>query len=1163
MPKKKLYLQISFEQGMVDTIVSDYDYQDSNLKWQAPQSRSAVFIKNYDPTIVRGALTKRYGFALLRTAYELNEDMGLVDIASYGDPFTATYRGVPNGYDSTNINNVDLSKYTLLIDVDPDPTTGLTTGQDDPLTVCGATVVPYNKPFGQNVLVYFLRDISNTNPKIEYTRIVHFGAHTATGTGSTPRWYNSHIDGAVASGSLRTAVSPSVYPGWQLRGTFTDASRHGGSLIVTTNVATQYYPWITGLLTGTTFSWSYSWVNDLYPSYVWSYWDLRRKRDNRKFWQVIGDGSNTVTVLSDLTSNYTADDKYSQFKVLYPSMRITRDTTFVSWRAYSTTYVDPFTGAQSVVLTNASAASGGDLEHARALDNVNDSVLSASPINSAIEVAIIEFRGRSYNTTPITYVNNNNPFTDKLSVASQYTWLNEYLNHIPTCEIPKTYEIASADNQYWKAADYVDVSLTNPVINNIEVVNGVLSISSKQRVTNIIGRTLTSTLANQTTDIVIGNGKSGDDQKLLKDESAYWVVGVKLPNYLESNAPRPWLKGEKIPLLLTATIRGAEIVISEHTHIVSTDDYKPYPSMWWPAPAYYATAYGSVIGPNTYIWGSLGVLTTDEKTSDEIRIEGPMPNRTTITEQYYLALGQTQRFNGKLMVVAMVRGYALAISGTASAAGNDIKYRLYETHEPYCIEPFNPTSNKPYVADTADYAHITNTFENQLIFHRPVSMLSNPFLGASPISKKDNNVCGYRKEHINPKLIMLTIKIAKTRLAEVLEQGIESLNIYCAQPSDVSAFESIGLYNIEDPQAGIYMLPDVPEPYEYNKYRLVKRYVLDGDGSPYHDFRNATDNTYWKNYYNGSPIATNSWVEKGPNANTGFIIATGQHDTNDINGNSASTYLTPDFILWDYPVSTTLSLNSSGKYYQGRGANMVTSIKGRTFLGGCIDKYGEEEQAIIRYSDVQSGVITTDVFSEENFIRVGGLPHKAFIEYREHLWVFSRSECHRIQMPDVVNTSTWEYLDKIPGQGTFNQKTVITTPHGVIWANEGGVWLSDGRMPENLAQQVLTFYKAMATNNPPYYATKINLPSFPYDEEGINPYLEVAYDEFKNELVICSPIATFIGQTDFRKDAYQQISEEYRLVYSFDNKVWHVQHADLPLFNTYLNEFDAERKITF
>jgi hypothetical protein len=1169
MPKKKLYLQISFEQGMIDSLVEDYDYQDSDLKWQSPQSRSALYIENYDPNIVRGALTKRYGYGLLRwQGSDITGDVGLYDKNNLATGFFAGY---PPNFSQTHVNLVALDKFTTLIDIDPDPggVAGFGFSGSDAITVCGAMAMPHNKPVAQALVLYFVRDIVDNTLSggsiEERTRIVHYGKHLDQSVPNDAAWRNAHINtGNPTSGNIRGPLYPATYPGWEIRGTFTGAARHGGNLVVSSNAAYDYRPWATNPYGGTTFDWTQTWIQNMYPCYVWTYWDYRRKRNKRKFWQIIADGTNSVTILDDLSDNYDSDDKYSHFKVLYPSQKVTRDTDFVSWRAYTTTFVDPILGSQSFVVTNASVAASGDLTtQCRAIDNVSESFSSTVPVNSAIEVSIIEARTRQYATAAIQHVSDTIPGNDQLAVLSEYAYLNKYTNYIHTLEIPKNYDIVALTNDYWKIhrGDYGATA----TYDTISIIDGVITYSNIQRNTKIVGTSLIKPGPNGL-DIKVGNGKTGDDFKEITDP-VYWTVGISLPDYLASNAPRPWLKGEKLPLALTATIRGAEILLSRHVHTVQMDDYEPYPAMHYPSSTMSPAAFG-LTNTNGQGGGTISVTpyVVDDKSFLEVIGSGPAAHRQSVTEQYYLLKDQQVRINGKLALVANVRGFALAEPTTnITPEGNIVRYRLYTSYKPYCIEPFNPTSNYPFVSKAGEHNFVTNERQRARIYSRPAARYPDTAVpDLSGVPYRDANTAGYRREHTNAKVVFVTIKIAKARFSDVFEQGIESLNLYCAQPSTESAFQSVGLYSVQEPQQGIYMLPEIPSQTELNQYRLVKRYILDGDGTPYHSFRNSNDKQYWKQFYTGNPTATNSWVEKGPDASTGFLVATGQHEDEDNTGSSASTELTPDFILWDYPVSTTLSLNSSGQYWQGRGAGLVTNIKGRTFIGQCIDQYGDEEQAILRYSDVQSGVITLDLFSEENFLKVGGLPHTALAEYREQLWVFNSSEVHRIQLPDVVNQTTWEYLDKIPGQGTYDQKTVITTPLGVIWANEGGVWISDGRMPENLAESVLTFYKMMATNAPPYYSTKITLPQFPYDEYGRNPYLEVSYDEFKDELVISSP-SMVVGDepNDFGGQPNQIPQEEYRLVYSFAAKTWHVQHADLPVFGAFLNEFDQNGKVTF
>lgn len=1159
MPKKKVYLQVTFEQGMIDTIVSDFDYQDSDLKWQVPQSRSAVFIKNYDPSIVKNALTKRYGYAFLReTGEQTNADMGLVDGRRQLSP-----TGVPLEFDTQGVVKVDLGRFTTLVDYEKIRVNQLTTGDaNDPLAVCGAMALTYNKPIGQQVLIYFVRHVTGTNLATwaERTRVVHFATHT-NAINQLPKWYNPHTNGGLAptdnaNGTIRGTVFPHPYPGWDMYGTFTDCARHGGTLVLTTNVATDTYPWLQGAISGTQFTWTTSWVNNMYPCYIWTYWDLRRKRnDNRKFYNMKHEDPAGTVPLADLTVNYNANDKYSHFKVLTPALKLTRDNTFAKWAVYSTSDVFNQVSVDSRIISP-SVFRNGDVSESLNAFGFND-----PPTGCTVEVSIIEFRGRQFSSAPVNYSINKQYPIEELTVLKEYPWLNNYLAHIPTIELLNlnTQWPVYTGDEYWKILNNQTDSL-----DNITIINGQLEYANQKRPAKIIA----ASMQGLSGFVSIGNGKVSPDDKKV-DQGVYFTVGISLPNYLVGNAPRPWIAGEEIPLCLTATIRNAEIVVSTYNHVVQQADYLGYPSMWWPANSqlYAFGIAGDYVTPVVSEEGPLGSLTAS----------GADYHSTQIAEAFYLVYDGLVKFNGSYVYVAPVRGYAVRDLVTpvytpgAGPPNGKISYRMYDNYRPWCIEPFNPTANDPFVpapgAFTTD-PNLTDEVRRQNIYHRGVGFDPAWAVGTQPRSN-DDGVCGYRREHTNPKLIMFTVRIPVAKIDELLELGVESLNLYCAQPSNQSLFNSVGLTTINEPTAGIYMLPDKPEADDYSKYRLVKRFVFDGDGEPYNNFGNSLADTYWKKYYKGQPTATNSWAlvtNNGAN-NPGVLIATGQQKSTDTpNGITAlepTLRLTPDFLLWDYPTSAPLTLNSSGKYWQGRGAKLVCNIKGRTFLGGVVDQYGEEEQAIVRYSDVQNGVITLDVFSEEGQLRIGGLPHTALIEYREHLWVFNRQECHRIQMPDIVDITSWEYLDKIPGQGTFNNKTLITTPYGVVWANEGGVWLSDGRMPENLAENVLTFYKKMATNAPPYYATKIDLPDFPFDEYGNNPYMEVAYDEFSNELVVCSPSAQFVGVSDYRPEQIQQVNEEWRLVYSFANKIWHVQHADLPPFNTYLNEFDAAGKLTF
>jgi hypothetical protein len=1124
MPTRKLYIQASFEQGMIDTVSFDYEYEDYDLKFQLPQNRSALLIENYDPSIVRGALTKRYGFGYVRSR-DWNIDAGLVKTV-----------GVPAGFTQTSVLNVNIDKYTLLIDNDPNPSLSDAT---DKVTFLGATAVPYNKPIGQNVIVFFIRDvIGYSTTKQERTLVVHYATHIDNPSLVEPRWRNAHIDGLNTTGSIRTTVQPSVYPGWDIRGTYTDHSRHGGNLVITTDVAVDLAPNNVG-----TFNYSQAWVKDeMYPCYVWTYWDLRRKRDDgRKFWNIQG-----TDPFVDLVPLYAANDKYSQFKVLIPSMSVTRKS-LVSSRSYYTTSPitnDPFDPA------------AGSFYY----DPMLSGVLTHVP-QAAVEILIIEFNGRVYNRAPQTYAwTQGFVAPEKLPISAAWPYLKEYATHIQSIEVLNDMNIGNDGTGRWnvmyranKGVGYIDVI-------NVEIMRGEQYREGK-------------VIAVETKETKVQNGEINADEQSVTGKSFYYVVGVQLPNYLEANNPRPWMKGEKIPWVCTFKMRGNEVVAGKGVHTIIADLAPAYPSMWWMQDSW-------TLEKNTE--NNLG-----HQDISVVTFEGQIqaPSDGAIKQQFSLYKTQTVRLNGNNYLVAANRGYSWRVTGMtglnnasalpkATPTSNllsitfDHDWHRYESLTPYCYEPFNPTTGPSFVANPGLYQNdpqynANYTSDKLWMFHWHIDIAQRylPINPTAPVGAPyfDGNKPGYRRNHTEPNLIYFTIKIKAGEIGTLLDLGVEAINLYVAEPGDESQFRSVGLQNISDPLPGIYMKPATIEFEDLTKYRLVKSFVVDGDGEPlYNATSDSTSVNKWKDNYTGTPIATNAWISL-PDGFGGVAsyMAVGQNTDKSIPP-LIDCNLTPDFLLWDYPAtSTPLQLNSSGKYWQGIGARCVTNIKGRTFLGGCIDKFGEEEQAIIRYSDIQSGVISLDIFSEENYLKVGGMPHMAITEYREQLWTFSRHECHRIQMPTIGDVSTWEYLDKIPGQGTFSPKTVITTPDGVFWCNESGVWLSDGRMPSNIAEPVLTYYKAMATDNPPYYATQISLPRFPYNDEGYNPYLEISYDESRNELVVSSPAMSYTGVGDVGElPVVQTPEQEYRLIYSFSSKTWRVEYIDLPTFGQPINVFD-------
>jgi hypothetical protein len=1091
---------MSFTQGMVERPTSEVDYTENTLKFQAPQSRSALYIENYDPTIVPGALTKRKGMALARSIL-WTKDAGLVDDV-----------GLPQGFGQSldmaapeHVINLDIERFTLLIDQDP---SNIETS--DKATLLGTINVPYNKPAQQTVQVVFVRDITTNDNNRERTRIVALCKQTPT---QTRLWRNPHIaGGTTATGSLRTSPSPSTYAGWEVTGTLADATRHGGTVVFTTNVATELWPHNGG------FNWSAAWVSDMYPCYVWTYWDLRRKRIDSEFWNVDAGLDNQgnpkqTTVLADLgTSVYNVDDKYSIFKVMTPSLWAPR-TGIIEFRHYPAT----------VPLHT------GELNDNQWMAQNYPALLADTP-TKPIEISILETPSRTYTPSrPYVVWSQNDPppyENEKLTPSSSWyaDWMNddvEFITSIEPLKVGTQYAVSAQlqDNYYQGTLWFIEnppsggFVITDPHSAGANKSQGNWAVT-KGTWEGVAGGGRRSVVVITATRYYQTSSETYDNwyEDVTKEYYTAYVA-VALPNYLENNNPRYWLAGEKVPVVVTLKIRGIEVVGGEHVHTVARSNYAPNLELF-----------------------------TDNVKGAEDKILNYDVNRAVLyaSRDATRVLKQKSedkisKLNGSALLPVLNPGWYF----NAANDGSQPKWVLYSEFLPYEYEPFNPTASGSFQTDPSQNY-------NDKYYHNPVR-----YDAASASLQIDGESPGYRRRHTSGTMVSFTVKIRKDQIGALLELGLEAINIYVAQPGQDSILRSKGTDVVEDADQGIYMLPDTEDTDEYSKYKLVKSFLLDGKGSPY---ANWDDTIAWQKQYKGLPVATNAWHEAATT-----IIACGQQKDGTPNHR-----ITPDFMLWDYPtLGKQLLLNSSGDYWQGKGAGVISVIKGRTFLGACIDENGEDEQGIIRYSDIQSGVISLDVFSKENYIKLGGNPHTAMIEFREQLWAFSRQEVYRMQMPSITDITTWEYLDKYPGQGTFSPKTVIGTPFGVFWCNEAGVWSSDGRIPENIATPVLTVYQTMASTSRPYYATKFSFPSFPYNEQGINPYLELSYDEENNELVVSSPRLNNNLNQDFGATVLQSPEAEVRLVFDFDTQTWRVESFDHQAFNTTLNEFDRRGTVSF
>lgn len=396
--------------------------------------------------------------------------------------------------------------------------------------------------------------------------------------------------------------------------------------------------------------------------------------------------------------------------------------------------------------------------------------------------------------------------------------------------------------------------------------------------------------------------------------------------------------------------------------------------------------------------------------------------------------------------------------------------------------------------------------------------------------------------YLTGKRLWITVAIDKSFLSDIISNGITNIRVYASKP-DLSKqyFPKVGYRALSSCPTGVYCQPaveSIASDTDFKKFALIKDFVING----------KTDEIFKKedSYKNG--FKTNSWIEKEINSKK-YLISVGQtysedgdvvpltHTTSEPIWNSLftniSTWLkgihfikndtpfptqntpfTPDFAVWDYPTdSTQLSLMSSGKYFHSKGALDLAVIQSRVLVIGAVNSSSNvADPGLVRFSAVQGGVISKTLFNEEDKVYIGSKDHTAIIEYREQALLFSRSSHHRLIFPKIVDYTTWEFLDAVEGSGTFSKKTVISTPFGVCYCNEAGIWMTDGRMPESLTDNpsrrlaVNGIYQAIMINSPYKFAHEYQIGNFPYDlKTRFNPYAELLYDEQNNELVLCTP----------------------------------------------------------
>jgi len=829
-------------------------------------------------------------------------------------------------------------------------------------------------------------------------------------------------------------------PGWYPLGVMRDLSRYGESITFVTTP--ELYDAITGLYYDNTNN-ALSYLPYLYPCYRFLFWNIseKRKEDDSYWWNGLD--------ASDLPADMGGLPNTKLWKVQYPSLWLTRNG--VIGHGYictdATTYNTVATGTEpeSGIRTNV-------------LITNNDKLLASGDNLSGIDLSKdISIIFTEYNLRHDGYFENAADRDPNINTNDNTTmnWHCDYTHgeKIDTIERLKdergTSDIVDQFTMFTKS---------NP--------QAITLYGSNGKGWDIFG------LEGANGDYVSYRWGDSPDKKCLAP-----ALSMAFPDYIKNKWPRLWLKDDKIPFVLTAIIKGYEVLL--------------YRGMY------------------TVRQGAIPVMPLPDNI-------GPPDNLSPVWHRYY-------------------------------DHANSLKVKLiYKVN--WFLSPPDELMVDTWLAP------------------------SDPAGGGNGILDGDSDDCG--NILWDPYIALrFALRITERGFTSLIDNEVQSINFYVSEPDEGNTiFRSIGRMFTRDPDPLPYAFPKVTqsmqeEENDLTHYRLVKKFIIDGQGQSYDNYEK----------YNGEPTESAGWHKEAENPNwanaettiwsipqedqvdDGNAFPEVRNDLSNIAQNNPTSWdestaltnsLTPDFLLWDYPADAPpLALGSSGKYWKGLGAEQVSVCQTRVFLGNCVDEKGITEQAIVRYSAVQNGVASPDVFVEEDKMTVGHLRHTALIEYREELMIFNRETYYRLAFPEILNAATWQFLETTQGHGTYSPKTVCVTPHGVCYANDNGIWLTTGGLPESLTDNpqaklsVKSLYQNLAIGKSYIFMDMIDLGKPIVDSvEMYNKYMELMYDNLNDELVLITPIKNIDATADETEMPY-----ELRLILNFTNRNWRVEIIDLEM----------------
>lgn len=599
-------------------------------------------------------------------------------------------------------------------------------------------------------------------------------------------------------------------------------------------------------------------------------------------------------------------------------------------------------------------------------------------------------------------------------------------------------------------------------------------------------------------------GRGDGDKK-----SCRRVIPFMVPNYISNKTPRGFVKGDKIPLLLTVIENGIETILLDYEYTVQHTDIIVYPPI-------HSTSSG-LPAVSTYGNGTYQTIAEYDRLSIEAAYFASENSITSDFTNYY-GIGSTanmysQKIDYKLKDRIYVGGTG---TGTVGSPEKDATILSEQT----IILPI-PT----FVCFTLEFSE---DIINQIL---------------------TNNVSAF-------KLYVAQPDTTRSILRSITSQGILPPPSLYSYPRDLSINQDAELKDY----SGYSLVKEfriegngnkIANWQEYNQQSHISNaWKIDDDGhiwacstgdiagnistyGAYDSVGNVPSNIFPDNHYKSIMGVTElAW---NPSS---IIASSGRLDS-----------ITPDFCIWDYcTTGQVLSLGYSGKDWKGIGAELIAVSSGVVFIDGCIDQYGNLEPGVTRWCLIQNGSPVWDIYPQENMITFGAEKHTALLVYREQLIIFATNQFYRMNVAQAYSPELWEVLDSVDGHGTWSPKTCCLSPMGFVFCDNSGIWMSDGRIPESLTNNpkqglaITSLYQKIATNTP--YAYQLHNEEFVIDSNnfvnGYNTKMELLFDEVNNELILSTPLIT---------------GYELRLIYSFTFTNWRVEtfYHDFSSGNTSYN----------